>query len=86
MGPSRQVSRQWIGRRVELSLRGESGTITGQLLSVGEGGIELSPRKSKTNPTAKAPWAKRRPPSTRTSPWLRRSWSPRTSTGPRRGW
>jgi hypothetical protein len=49
-------------RRVELSLRGESGTTTGQLLSVGEGGIELSPRKSKTNPTAKAPWAKRRPP------------------------
>ena len=40
--PSRQVSREWIGRRVELSLRGESGTTTGQLLSVGEEGIELS--------------------------------------------
>ena len=39
---SRQVSRAWIGRRVELSLRGESGTTTGQLLSVGEEGIELS--------------------------------------------
>jgi hypothetical protein len=42
VGPSRQVSREWIGRRVELSLRGESGTTTGQLLSVGEEGIELS--------------------------------------------
>jgi hypothetical protein len=40
--PSPQVSREWIGRRVELSLRGESGTTTGQLLSVGEEGIELS--------------------------------------------
>lgn len=42
MQPSRQVSREWIGRRVELSLRGESGTTTGQLLSVGGEGIELS--------------------------------------------
>jgi hypothetical protein len=42
VGPSRQVSREWIGRRVELSLRGESGTTTGQLLSVDEEGIELS--------------------------------------------
>ena len=42
MGPSRQISREWIGRRVELSLRGEIGTTTGQLLSVGEKGIELS--------------------------------------------
>jgi hypothetical protein len=42
MEPSQQVSREWIGQRVELSLRGESGTTTGQLLSVGEEGIELS--------------------------------------------
>jgi hypothetical protein len=42
VGASRQVSREWIGRRIELSLRGESGTTTGQLLSVGEEGIELS--------------------------------------------
>jgi hypothetical protein len=42
MEPSRQVSREWIGRRVELSLRGEIGTTTGELLSVGEEGIELS--------------------------------------------
>ena len=42
MGSSRQVSREWIGQRVELSLRGEIGTTTGQLLSVGEEGIELS--------------------------------------------
>jgi hypothetical protein len=42
VGASRRVSREWIGRRVELSLRGESGTTTGQLLSVGEEGIELS--------------------------------------------
>jgi hypothetical protein len=42
MQRSRQVSREWIGRRVELSLRGESGTTTGQLLSVGGEGIELS--------------------------------------------
>jgi hypothetical protein len=42
MEPSRQVPSEWIGQRVELSLRGESGTTTGQLLSVGEEGIELS--------------------------------------------
>jgi hypothetical protein len=42
MEPSRQVSREWLGRRVELSLRGEIGTTTGQLLSVDEEGIELS--------------------------------------------
>jgi hypothetical protein len=42
MGPSRQVLGEWIGRRVELSLRGEIGTTTGQLLRVGEEGIELT--------------------------------------------
>jgi hypothetical protein len=42
MEPSPQVSRDWIGQRVELSLRGEIGTTTGELLSVGEEGIELS--------------------------------------------
>jgi hypothetical protein len=42
VGTSRQVSREWIGRRIELSLRGEIGTTTGQLLSVDEEGIELS--------------------------------------------
>jgi hypothetical protein len=42
MEPSGQVSSDWIGRRVELSLRGEIGTTTGELLSVGEEGIEVS--------------------------------------------
>jgi hypothetical protein len=42
MGTPQQVSREWIGRRVELSLSGEIGTTTGQLLSVGEEGIELT--------------------------------------------